>query len=140
MALARSTWAVRSRAILHHLQPSRRASASAAAAAAKPLPDPHNVSHSLDAETSARIVDRLESRGQDEIFRSLFLGYFAELRSCKNVLEIGCGTVWLRSRLIMNHEARMLPMSSARSCRKPPIECRVPLFSQVLVLLLDCCP
>jgi hypothetical protein len=101
MALSRGTCAVRSRAILGHLQPGPRARAavastvasSAGAAVPKPLPDPHNVSHSLDAETSARIVDRLESRGQDEIFRSLFLGYFPDLSSCQNVLEIGCGTV-----------------------------------------------
>ena len=99
MALARGTCAVRSRAILGHLQTtSARAVAStvassAGAAVPKPLPDPHNVSHSLDAETSARIVDRLESRGQDEIFRSLFLGYFPDLSNCQNVLEIGCGTV-----------------------------------------------
>ena len=99
MALARGTCVVRSRAILGHLQTtSARAVAntvasSAGAAPIKPLPDPHNVSHSLDAETSARIVDRLESRGQDEIFRSLFLGYFPDLYNCQNVLEIGCGTV-----------------------------------------------
>jgi 2-polyprenyl-3-methyl-5-hydroxy-6-metoxy-1,4-benzoquinol methylase len=46
----------------------------------------------LDEATSAAIVTRLESRGQDEVFRSLFLGYFPELRKCKNVLDIGCGT------------------------------------------------
>ena len=48
MAFARGTWAVRSRAILHHLQPSsRRASASAAAAAAKPLPDNQTADHAV---------------------------------------------------------------------------------------------
>lgn len=95
MALARgiNTCTVRSRTILHHLQPRRAAGSAAVGKRPTPLPDPHNVSHTLDAETSARIVDRLESRGQDEIFRSLFLEYFPELSSCRNVLEIGCGTV-----------------------------------------------
>lgn len=92
-----ASWTMRSRLILRHLHPTTHRAATAAvsssaAAAAAPLPDPHNVSHTLDAETSAAIVTRLEARGQDEIFRSLFLGYFPELRKCKNVLEIGCGT------------------------------------------------
>ena len=95
--MARSTCAVRSRAILRHLQPRGAGAASSAAAVRKPLPDPHNVSHSLDAETSARIIGRLESRGKDEIFRSLFLDYFPELSGRQNVLEIGCGTVQMRS-------------------------------------------
>lgn len=85
-----AAWSPRLRSCLRHLQPQR--AFTAAAAASKPLADPHMVSNTLDDETSARIVERLESRGQDEIFRSLFLGYFPELRRCSNVLEIGCGT------------------------------------------------
>ena len=57
-----------------------------------PLADPHNVSNTLDAETSARIIERLEARGKDEVFRSLFKGFFPQLFGCLNVLEIGCGT------------------------------------------------
>lgn len=97
MVLARGSCAVRSRAILRHLRPRGAGAASSAAAVRKPLPDPHNVSHSLDAETSARIIGRLESRGQDGIFRSLFLDYFPDLSGSRNVLEIGCGTVQMRS-------------------------------------------
>ncbi len=62
------------------------------------LADPHNVSNTLDAETSAHIVERLESRGKDLVFREIFQGYFEQLYGCEHVLEIGCGTgVVLRS-------------------------------------------
>lgn len=92
-----AAWSPRLRACLRHLRPQRTftaaaSAAAAAAAASKPLADPHMVSNALDDETSARIVERLESRGQGEIFRSLFRGYFPDLRRCSNVLEIGCGT------------------------------------------------
>ena len=63
-------------------------------AQAAPLPDPHNVSHTLDDEMIAGIITRLESRGKDAVFRSLF-GYFDAIKSmpsCQNVLEVGAGT------------------------------------------------
>lgn len=86
-------WLPQLRACLRHLRPQRNfAAAVSAAASSKPLVDPHMVSNTLDDETSARIIERLESRGCDEIFRSLFLGYFPDLHRCSNVLEIGCGT------------------------------------------------
>ena len=56
------------------------------------------MSNTLDAETSTRIVERLESRGKDLVFRELFQGFFEKLYGCENVLEIGCGTgIVLRS-------------------------------------------
>jgi ubiquinone/menaquinone biosynthesis C-methylase UbiE len=64
------------------------------------LADPHSVSNTLDAETSSRIIERLESRGKDTVFRELFQSFFAQLHGCAHVLEIGCGTgVVLRSLL-----------------------------------------
>lgn len=67
------------------------------------LPDPHNVSCSLDLETSERIVTRLESRGRDAIFRSLFLDYFGDLQGCAHVVELGAGT-GVVSRALCQHE------------------------------------
>ena len=62
------------------------------------LTDPHSVSNALDAETSARIIERLEIRGKDLVFRELFQCFFEHLYGCEHVLEIGCGTgVVLRS-------------------------------------------
>mmetsp|Transcript_92527 Transcript_92527/g.283298 ORF Transcript_92527/g.283298 Transcript_92527/m.283298 type:complete len:303 (-) Transcript_92527:62-970(-) len=65
---------------------------AARSAAIKPPLDPHSVSNTLDSEASERLIHRLEARGRDAIFRSLFLSYFPDLRNCRNVLEIGCGT------------------------------------------------
>lgn len=51
------------------------------------------ISKDLDPDTSNAIVKRLESRGKDPVFRSLFDTYFDHLmRHCSNVLEIGAGT------------------------------------------------
>lgn len=55
--------------------------------------DPHSISSELDEQTSKAIIQRLESRGKDAVFRSLFDTYFPELlKGCSKVLEIGAGT------------------------------------------------
>mmetsp|Transcript_148948 Transcript_148948/g.478619 ORF Transcript_148948/g.478619 Transcript_148948/m.478619 type:complete len:284 (-) Transcript_148948:223-1074(-) len=56
------------------------------------LPDPHSVSATLDVVTSRAIIERLEARGRDDVFRNTFLSYFPELHRCERVLEVGCGT------------------------------------------------
>jgi len=55
--------------------------------------DPHSISNELDDKTSRAIISRLESRGKDARFRSLFETYFPYvIDNCSNVLEIGAGT------------------------------------------------
>jgi SAM-dependent methyltransferase len=54
--------------------------------------DPHNVSNQLDEVSSDRMAKRLESRGRDAHFRSLFTAYFPALHDCGHVVELGCGT------------------------------------------------
>eukprot|EP00930_Biecheleria_cincta_P010282 TRINITY_DN11229_c0_g1_i2.p1 TRINITY_DN11229_c0_g1~~TRINITY_DN11229_c0_g1_i2.p1 ORF type:complete len:310 (-),score=56.22 TRINITY_DN11229_c0_g1_i2:27-926(-) len=55
--------------------------------------DPHSVSSELDPTTLNAIVTRLESRGKDPVFRSLFDTYFDYvLERCSKVLEVGAGT------------------------------------------------
>ena len=56
------------------------------------LKDPHSISHELDAATTAALIQRLESRGRDTVFRSLFDGYFNECMSRDRILEVGAGT------------------------------------------------
>eukprot|EP00472_Partenskyella_glossopodia_P012891 CAMPEP_0197519638 /NCGR_PEP_ID=MMETSP1318-20131121/4914_1 /TAXON_ID=552666 /ORGANISM="Partenskyella glossopodia, Strain RCC365" /LENGTH=290 /DNA_ID=CAMNT_0043070741 /DNA_START=17 /DNA_END=889 /DNA_ORIENTATION=+ len=68
---------------------------------AEPLPDPHNVSDRLDTETIEAIVNRLEARGRDKVFLSLF-NYFDQIPSKARVLEVGCGT-GVMSRLLSKH-------------------------------------
>ena len=68
---------------------------------AVPLPDPHNISSQLDDAVSDAIVARLESRGKDAVFRSLF-GYFDSLCTSERVLELGCGTGVI-SRALVQH-------------------------------------
>eukprot|EP01065_Artemidia_motanka_P015578 TRINITY_DN19334_c0_g1_i1.p1 TRINITY_DN19334_c0_g1~~TRINITY_DN19334_c0_g1_i1.p1 ORF type:complete len:296 (+),score=106.42 TRINITY_DN19334_c0_g1_i1:52-888(+) len=60
--------------------------------AAAKVRDPHNVSHTLDAEETERLVARLESRGADAVFRSTFEPWLPRLAGCSRVLEVGCGT------------------------------------------------
>jgi len=72
-----------------------------AATSAKPLPDPHNVSNQLDSETIEAIVQRLEERGRDPTFRSLF-NYFDLIQPDARVLEVGCGT-GVMSRTLSKH-------------------------------------
>eukprot|EP00466_Bigelowiella_natans_P015751 jgi/Bigna1/85489/estExt_fgenesh1_pg.C_40195 len=72
-----------------------------AATSAESLPDPHNVSNKLDDETIEAIVTRLEERGEDPVFRSLF-NYFDMIPSDARVLEVGCGT-GVMSRALAKH-------------------------------------
>ncbi|GAB5358710.1 hypothetical protein AAMO2058_000481900 [Amorphochlora amoebiformis] len=74
--------------------PRRSFSAAArfhAATSGRVLPDPHNVSNQLDSDTIQAIVHRLEERGRNETFRSLF-SYFSKIPTDAKVLEVGCGT------------------------------------------------
>lgn len=56
--------------------------------------DPHCRSHSLDDETAGRLISRLESRAQDDVFTRLFDRYADTLEFSDDslTLEIGCGT------------------------------------------------
>ncbi|KAK3239434.1 hypothetical protein CYMTET_50643 [Cymbomonas tetramitiformis] len=55
--------------------------------------DPHSISSSLDVQSSQAIIKRLESRGTDPIFTSLFDTYFPYvIENCDKALEIGAGT------------------------------------------------
>eukprot|EP01062_Namystynia_karyoxenos_P007369 TRINITY_DN125_c0_g4_i1.p1 TRINITY_DN125_c0_g4~~TRINITY_DN125_c0_g4_i1.p1 ORF type:complete len:309 (+),score=81.60 TRINITY_DN125_c0_g4_i1:65-928(+) len=56
------------------------------------MPDPHNVSHTLDEAGTQRLVDRLEARGRDEVFQSTFRPWLHRLVGRSRVLEVGCGT------------------------------------------------
>jgi 2-polyprenyl-3-methyl-5-hydroxy-6-metoxy-1,4-benzoquinol methylase len=80
------------------------------APAKKDWRDPHSISSELDEQTSEAIIQRLESRGKDQIFRSLFDTYFPQLvASCKNVLEIGAGTgVICRALAAQGFQGRLL--------------------------------
>lgn len=72
--------------------------------------DPHSISSELDEQTSKAIIQRLESRGKDAVFRSLFDTYFPELiKGCSNVLEVGAGTgVICRALKAQGFKGRML--------------------------------
>lgn len=56
--------------------------------------DPHCRSHSLDDETSGRLISRLESRARDAVFTRLFDRYADDLEFSDDsvTLEVGCGT------------------------------------------------
>eukprot|EP00002_Diphylleia_rotans_P008109 TRINITY_DN17825_c0_g1_i1.p1 TRINITY_DN17825_c0_g1~~TRINITY_DN17825_c0_g1_i1.p1 ORF type:complete len:279 (-),score=65.27 TRINITY_DN17825_c0_g1_i1:29-865(-) len=59
------------------------------------MKDPHLHSHTLTQEESASIIDRLEKRGRDQIFRRLTQKYVDEVVKLKpnaKILELGCGT------------------------------------------------
>eukprot|EP00931_Biecheleriopsis_adriatica_P067503 TRINITY_DN41630_c0_g1_i1.p1 TRINITY_DN41630_c0_g1~~TRINITY_DN41630_c0_g1_i1.p1 ORF type:complete len:332 (+),score=42.01 TRINITY_DN41630_c0_g1_i1:52-996(+) len=96
VALRRCGRSGRSTIKLHHR--TRRScgilrAASTLCQGAKDWRDPHSISSDLDASTSEAIIHRLESRGRDEIFCSLFDSYFDfVIQNCSKVLEIGAGT------------------------------------------------
>lgn len=56
--------------------------------------DPHRFINELGADALDRIVNRLESRGKDEVFARLFDAYASklDLTGAPRILEIGCGT------------------------------------------------
>ncbi len=56
--------------------------------------DPHRFINELDDEKVQRLIDRLESRGKDEVFTRLFGAYAdrLDLPHRKHVVEVGCGT------------------------------------------------
>lgn len=71
--------------------------------------DPHSISDKLDEKTSKAIINRLESRGKDPIFRSLFESYHPTvIERCSQVLEIGGGTGVVARALVANGFSRKL--------------------------------
>lgn len=56
--------------------------------------DPHQFSNELDESTIGRLIDRLESRAQDNVFARLLDKYLSSLQISPSakVLEVGCGT------------------------------------------------